>query len=209
MIAQIDDQFARILDVLEQTGQRENTVIIFTSDHGESLGDHGLMFKGCRFYEGLVRVPLIFSWPEHFESNLRSSALVELLDLTSTLMELCGLECPDYMQGKSLIPILRGDSDPSYHHDFVRSEYFDALDPHFTGGVGTFGTMFRTDQFKLCMYHDKGLGELYDLNADPWEFEDLWDDPQHQSIKHELIRDAFDAHVVLTTDMGSRRIAPM
>ena len=62
MIAQIDDQFARILETLDRTGARDNTVIIFTSDHGEALGDHGLMFKGCRFYEGLVRVPLIFSW---------------------------------------------------------------------------------------------------------------------------------------------------
>jgi arylsulfatase A-like enzyme len=66
MIAQIDDQFGRILKALEESGQRENTVIIFTSDHGESLGDHGLMYKGCRFYEGLVRVPLIFSWPGKF-----------------------------------------------------------------------------------------------------------------------------------------------
>ncbi|WP_182865325.1 sulfatase family protein [Rhodopirellula sp. JC639] len=209
MIAQIDDQFARILQTLDRTGARDNTVIIFTSDHGEALGDHGLMFKGCRFYEGLVRVPLIFSWPGQFQSGLVCDGLVELLDLTSTLMELCGLECPDYMQGKSLLPILRGQSDPSQHHDFVRSEYFDALDPHFTGGVGTFGTMYRTPRYKLCLYHDKGLGELYDLQTDPWEFNDLWDDPVHQSIKHSLIHDAFDAHVVLTTDMGSRRIAPM
>jgi arylsulfatase A-like enzyme len=138
-----------------------------------------------------------------------SEGLVELLDLTSTLMELCGLECPEYMQGKSLLPILRGESDPKHHREFVRSEYFDALDPQFTGGVGTFGTMYRTDRYKLCMYHDKQLGELYDLRSDPWEFEDLWNDPKHQSVKNRMIRQAFDAHVVLTTDMGSRRIAPM
>ena len=59
------------------------------------------------------------------------------------------------------------------------------------------------------MYHDKQLGELYDLRSDPWEFEDLWNDPKHQSVKNRMIRQAFDAHVVLTTDMGSRRIAPM
>jgi arylsulfatase A-like enzyme len=62
MIAQIDDQLERILDCLEETRQRDNTVIILTSDHGEMLGDHGLLYKGCRYYEGLVRVPLIFSW---------------------------------------------------------------------------------------------------------------------------------------------------
>lgn len=209
MIAQIDDQFARILKELDDAGQRDNTVIIFTSDHGETLGDHGLMFKGCRFYEGLVRVPLIFSWPREFRGGLVSEALIELLDLTSTLAELAGLNCPDYMQGKSLLPILQGNADPTIHRDFVRCEYFDALDPHFTGGTGTFGTMFRTPRYKLCIYHDKDLGELYDLELDPWEFEDLWESTEHQTIKHQLIREAFDAHVVLTTDMGSRRIAPM
>jgi arylsulfatase A-like enzyme len=209
MIAQIDDQLARILEVLDRTGQRENTVILFTSDHGETLGDHGLMFKGCRFYEGLVRVPLIFSWPGQLQSGLVSDALVELTDMSSTLMNLCGLECPPYMQGHSLLPIMNGDADPAGKRTFVRSEYFDALDPFFTGGTGTFGTMYRTRNHKLSMYHNKGLGELYDLEADPWEHNDLWDSPDHQGIKHDLIRDAFDAHVVLTTDMGSERIAPM
>ena len=209
MIAQIDDQFARILDLLDQTGQRDNTVIIFTSDHGESLGDHGLMFKGCRFYEGLIRVPLIFSCPARFQRGLISNGLVELLDLTSTLMELSGLTCPETMQGKSLLPVLCGEADPNQLREFVRSEYFDALDPKFTGGTGTFGTMHRTERYKLCMYHNKDLGELYDLKEDPWEFNDLWDAPDHQEIKHRLIREAFDAHVVLTTDMGSPRIAPM
>ncbi len=91
MIALIDDQFARILDVLDATGQRDNTAIIFTSDHGEALGDHGLLEKGCRFYEGLVRVPLIFSWPGQFDRNRQSDALVELLDMTATIVELSRL----------------------------------------------------------------------------------------------------------------------
>lgn len=209
MIAQIDDQFARILEYLDDTGQRESTVVIFTSDHGESLGDHGLMYKGCRFYEGLVRVPLIFDWAGHFQQNLQSNALVELLDLTATLLELAGLDQPEYMQGQSLIPILTGESDPNHHRDFVRSEYFDALDPHFTGGSGTFGTMYRTDRYKLSVYHDKDLGELYDLAVDPWEFNDLWNSKEHEPIKNQLIYESFNAHVTLTTDMGSKRIAPM
>ena len=209
MIAQIDDQFARILQCLDQTGQRDNTVIIFTSDHGESLGDHGLMFKGCRFYEGLVRVPLIFSFPKRFLSGLRSHALVELTDLTATLVELTGLNQPNDMQGKSLLPILRGKQSPDHHRDFVRSEYFDSIDTHFTGGSGTYATMYRDTRYKLCVYHDKNLGELYDLEVDPWEFNDLWFSEKHHSIKHRMILESFNAHVVLTTDVGSKRIAPM
>ena len=65
----INDQLGRILQVLEESGQRDNTIVVFTSDHGETLGDHGLIQKGCRFYEGLVRVPLIFSWPGHIEAG--------------------------------------------------------------------------------------------------------------------------------------------
>lgn len=208
MIAQIDDQFARILAHLERTGQRKNTVIIFTSDHGESLGDHGLMFKGCRFYEGLVRIPLIFSWPERFLQGKQDHSLVELTDLSATLLDLAGVDQPSWMQGQTLLPALR-DSGDFVPRDFVRSEYFDALDPHFTGGTGTYATMFRDARYKLCMYHDHDLGELYDLDSDPWEFEDLWDSPEHQSIKYDLIRRSFNAHVTLTTDVGSRRIAPM
>ncbi len=208
MIAQIDDQFARILQCLDATGQRDNTVIIFTSDHGEALGDHGLMFKGCRFYEGLIRVPLIFSWPQHFESGKTSDELVELTDLTATLLELCGLEQPEYMQGRTLVPTLHG-KDSGHQRDFVRSEYFEALDPHFTGGTGSYATMYRDRRYKLCLYHDHNLGELYDLEEDPWEFNDLWNSAEHDAIKQRLILESFNAHVVLTTDVGSRRIAPM
>lgn len=209
MIALIDEQFARLLSAIEDSGQRENTVIIFTSDHGETLGDHGLMQKGCRFYEGLVRVPLIFSWPGNLQQGLQSSALVELLDLSHTLLELTGCDVPEHVQGKSLVPILTGQNTPNHLRDFVRCEYFDALDPHFTGGTGTFATMHRTERYKLTIYHDKDLGELYDLQEDPWEFQNLWDSPEHQQIKHQLVYESFNAHVNLTTDVGSKRIAPM
>ena len=91
----------------------------------------------------------------------------------------------------------------------MRSEYFDALDSHFTGGNGTFATMHRTRRHKLVLYHGHQVGELYDLQADPWEFTNLWDDPASQDAKHRLIHESFDAHVTLTTDVGSRRIAPM
>ncbi len=209
MIAQIDDQFGRILAALDETGQRDNTLIIFTSDHGESLGDHGLMYKGCRFYEGLVRVPLIISWPQRFARNKQSDALVEMLDLSATLLDLAGVEEPEYLQGTSLRPLLTGESGGPDHREFVRCEYFDALDPHFTGGSGTFATMHRTRRHKLCVYHGKGVGELFDLENDPWEHDNLWENPAHEALKNHLLAESFDAHVLLTTDVGSERIAPM
>ncbi|MDP7020395.1 MAG: DUF4976 domain-containing protein, partial [Pirellulaceae bacterium] len=155
------------------------------------------------------RVPLIFSCPPRYQSDLRSDALVELLDMTATILDVAGAPLPDYCQGRSLLPILVGEASPDEHREFVRCEYFDALDPHFTGGTGTFATMYRNRSHKLSVYHSHGLGELFDLERDPWEFDNLWADPQSESLKSELIRRSFDAHVMLTTDVGSRRIAPM
>ena len=163
MIALIDDQLARIIQRLDETGQRDNTVIIFTSDHGESLGDHGLLLKGCRFYDGLVRVPLIFNCPDTVAAGLRSPALVELLDMSATILDFAGIELPEYFQGRSLRPILHGDASPDHHRDSVRSEYFDALAAKFCAGNASFATMYRTPRHKLVVYHRDNLGELFDL----------------------------------------------
>jgi arylsulfatase len=209
MIALIDDQFGRLLAHLDATGQRDNTLVIFTSDHGETLGDHGLIYKGCRFYEGLIRVPLIFRWPAAVKAGLRSDALVELLDMSATMLDAAGVAMPDYFQGRSLMPILRGEAPADHFRESVRCEYFDSLDASFTGGYGAFATMYRRGRYKLSVYHGKKLGELYDLETDPEEFENLWDSPDHQALKNELILESFDDHVLKTTDVGSKRIAPM
>ena len=204
MIKLIDNQVGRILETLEETGQREQTVILFTSDHGEMLGDHGLIQKGCRFYEGLVRVPLIFSWPGHFESGVKSDELVELLDIAPTLLELAGLTVPDRMQGKSLLPILQGKAPDDHHRDFVRCEYYDAVDlPD-----GTFATMYRDRSHKLVVYHGHQHGELYDLEADPDEFENLWDEPGSQGLKLDLMKRSYDSSM-LAMDRGPRRVGPI
>ena len=201
MIELIDHNVGRMLDALERTGQRENTVVIFTSDHGETLGDHGLLLKGCRFYESLVHVPLLISWPGRFKSGLRSGALVELTDLAPTLLELAGLAVPDSMHGKALTAILEGRSSADRHREFVRSEYYRAL-----AGVQSFGTMVRSERFKQVVYHGHGLGELFDLDADPGEFENLWDDPRLAQVRHEHMVMNFDA-LALASDVGPPRVS--
>ncbi len=204
MIKLIDDQLGRILEVLNETGQRENTVMIFTSDHGEMLGDHGLIQKGCRFYEGLVRVPLIFSLPGHFVQGLKSEALVELVDKVPTLLDIVGLPIPELMHGRSLLPILRGEADAGFHRDFVRCEYYDALDMR----DHTYATMYRDKQHKLVVYHGHTEGELYDLSVDPDEYNNLWHITEKQEIKLELLKRSFDASM-FAMDRGSKRVGPM
>jgi arylsulfatase len=203
MVELIDENVGRMLDALERTGQAGNTLVIFTSDHGETLGDHGLLMKGCRFYEGLVRVPLLLRLPGQIPAGLRSETLVELTDIAPTLLELAGLSVPVEMQGRSLLPILKGGALPVQHRDFVRCEYYAALPmgKHPQPNTGTRATMIRNRRYKLTIYHGTGLGELFDLQQDPWEFDNLWDDPGCAEVRFELTRQSFDA-LAAALDLG-------
>ncbi len=206
MIELIDDNVGRMLDSLERTGQRDNTIIIFMSDHGEALGDHGLLLKGCRFYEGLARVPLILSWPCRFLEGARRQSLVELLDIAPTLLDLAGVPIPERMQGISLRNLLIDAEAQDHHRDFVRCEYFQAINPSMTRNYsGTFATMIRDERYKLVVYHGHGLGELFDLETDPDEFDNLWDDPALIETKLALMQRSFDA-LALATDIGPKQI---
>lgn len=196
----IDENVGRILQALEETGQRDNTLIVFTSDHGNTTGDHGLRAKGCRFYEGLVRVPLIFSWPARVRQGLRSDALVELTDITPTLLEATGLPIPETMQGKSLLPIATGAADPHNHRECVRSVFYRVLQ-----GPQTHATMIRSRRYKLVNYHGHGLGELFDLEKDPGEFDNRWDDPKYADVRFEMMTKNFDA-LAFAVDTGSKRV---
>ena len=207
MIELIDDNVGRMLDALERSGQRENTLVIFMSDHGEMLGDHGLVAKGCRFYEGLVRVPLIFSWPGQFEAGLVSDALVELIDVAPTLLELADVPAPARMQGRSLLPILRGAADPGQHRDFVRCEYYSALNSLDKAQFRCdYATMLRDRRYKLVVYHGRDGGELFDLQRDPGEFDNLWDDAEQSELRHRLMKRSFDA-LAFAVDLGTPQVS--
>ena len=233
----IDQNVGRVLDALEETGQRETTIVIFMSDHGETLGDHGLRAKGCRFYEGLIRVPLIVSWPVHFLQGLRSPALIELTltDIAPTLLDAAGVPVPDGLQGKSLMTLLTGSSDPGEHREYVRCEYYAALGrryqmasvpageeeawvkqnhpqwaalPHqdfrWRKGQQSYATMIRTRRFKLVNYHGLDCGELFDLETDPNEFDNLWNDPNYAQTRFDLTVKNFDA-LAFAVDTGCMR----
>lgn len=202
MIELIDFSVGRILDFLDDQGLRENTIVIFTSDHGESLGDHGLLLKGCRFYEGLVRVPLLISGPAWMRGQ-RSDELVELTDLAPTLLDAASVPVPESMAGRSLVPILTGTAAQDVHRESVRAEYYHTLNGDVPGREfsGSYGTMIRTRTHKLVTYHGHETGELFDLVADPWEHENLWDDPAAAGIRFELMKRSFD-QTARAVDLG-------
>ena len=191
MCEHIDHEVGRILDALEASGQAENTIVVFMSDHGEMLGDHGLLLKGPHFYEEAVRVPLIIRWPAKFKAGLESDALVELIDLAPTFLEAIGQEIPSRIQGRSLLPICTGEADPGKHRTGVFSEYYNA----WSHRRQAYGSMWRTRDWKIVVYHGETCGELYDLQNDPDEFDNLWGDPMATELKMDLMKACFDASV--------------
>ncbi|MFV0332472.1 MAG: sulfatase [Tropicimonas sp.] len=204
MIAQVDEMVGQLVDRLDETGRRRDTLVLFMSDHGEMLGDHGLLYKGCRFYEGLVHVPMILSLPGQVCEGVRSDALVELVDIPATLLEAADLPLPAQNQGLSFWPLATGRTDPHRHKDFVLSEYFDALGaPDF---VGSRGSMYFDGRHKIAIYHDVGAGELFDLAEDPGELNDLWDSPGHAALKADLVLRHFSA-MMCRSGAGAERVA--
>ena len=192
----VDMHFGRIIDALDRLGLRDNTVIIFTSDHGEMVGDHGLIQKGCRFYDSAVRVPLIFSCPARFYSGKQVSAITELTDIAPTIAQLAGIDFPD-VHGQSLLPALADCGEEFTEREFVRCEYYNSC----RGPVGikpTYATMYRDKRYKLVTYHGIDYGELYDMELDPREDHNLWEDPAYTALRFDLMKKSFDTSVVLS-----------
>ena len=103
MVTLIDDQVGRILQCLDETGQAEDTLVIFMSDHGEMLGDHGIYFKGPHFYDCQLRIPLIIRWPkEGVLAGRKIDGLIELVDLAPTFLDAADIEIPGQMQGEKV-----------------------------------------------------------------------------------------------------------
>ena len=177
----IDEQVGRLLEALEATGQLENTIVIFTSDHGELLGDHGLYLKGPFFYEPSIRVPLIVAGPG-VRSGARSPALVELADLAPTLLDAAGLERHPGMQSRSLWPLLSGQASLDRHREDVYCEYYNALDlaPR-SYGAGDDGARRAIQAGRDARVGDRANCTIW--RRIPAETRNLWDAPEAQGIK--------------------------
>ncbi|NOX55920.1 MAG: sulfatase-like hydrolase/transferase [Planctomycetes bacterium] len=170
VITHMDAQIGRLLQALAETGQIDNTLIIFTSDQGVAIGSHGLRGKQ-NMYEHTIGVPLILSGPG-IPKGRRCGAQCYLRDLFPTTCELVGLPVPASVQGKSLLPILRGERKKLYPYVFA---YFRSCQ-----------RMVRTDRWKLIRYPQIDREQLFDLSADPFERHDLSGDPAHRDILSRL-----------------------
>jgi len=201
-IEHTDAQLELLLSNLQKGGHLDNTIILFHSDHGEMCGDHGLYWKGAYSYEQLLHVPMIFVWENHIVKNLHSSALVELVDIAPTLLELAGIEIPYYMQGKSLAGILTGKADPERHKDAIHSEYYYAM----PGIHEYYISIYSDGKYKIAVHHNEPISELYNLEEDPNEFQNLWNNPAYIDVQMEYLKKCFDLTCLCTMDPRPRAI---
>ncbi|MGI9598476.1 MAG: sulfatase family protein [Acidimicrobiales bacterium] len=186
MIEMIDDRIGRILDAMDRLDQTRDTIVVFTTDHGDMMGDHGLMLKGRMHYKGTLQVPMIIADPRRRAG--RTSSLAGSLDLGQTLLELGGLDRFDGMQGTSLVPILDDRSATVRDHVLIEDDL-----PHATAAIRSSIAKTRTLVTETHKYtrHDNGEDQLYDLFADPEELVHLGAaDPVRRAEMIERLTDA-------------------
>ncbi len=185
----IDDQIGRILNTLERTGSLDDTIIIFTADHGDMAGGHGMVWKSTRaFYEEVVRIPLILHLPRTLEPAV-CDIPTDSTDIMPTLLQLAGQPIPDQVQGQSVVPFLTGAKPLSQARKYTFSE---RVRPNPTGArkvlPGTKAAfMIRSKTHKLIRY-ENAAQYLYDLNTDPGETKNQIDNPKYAPIRAELSR---------------------
>ncbi len=179
-VTMIDEKVGEILETLETNGYLENAVVIFTSDHGDCLGDHGHSQKWT-MYDTITKMPVIVWSPGRFHGNRRIDALCQLFDLGPTILELAGIEPPATFEAESLLPALK--DEPWDGREYVFSEH--GRDATLT--ATEFMTMVRNHKWKLVHYMDDTAGQLFNLIDDPDEVNNLWDDPAYADVKLKLL----------------------
>jgi arylsulfatase A-like enzyme len=184
-VQSIDDNVGRLLDWLDANGLRENTIVIYTSDQGFFLGDHGLYDK--RFmYEPSIKMPFLIRWPGVIKPGSVQDGLVINSDFAPTFLEAAGLRVPTDMQGRSIIPLLKGERPADWRRSFYYRYYHDPGHHNTRAHYGV-----RTETHKLIYYWTKDQWELYDLRRDPDELHNLYADPASQPIVSELKAELF------------------
>ena len=176
-VTSMDKEIGRVLDYLDQSGLSENTIVIYSSDQGFYLGDHGWYDKRW-MYEESLRMPLIVRWPGVVDPGSRNSHIVQNIDFASMFLDMAKLTVPDDMQGVSLVPILRGE-DPEGWREYAYYHYLAYPDwhmvkPHY--GI-------RSDRYKLINYYTIDEWELFDLENDPDEMMSVYNQPEYTGIR--------------------------
>lgn len=178
LITYLDDKIGRLLQVLEETGQRENTLVIYISDHGEMAGEYG-MWRKSNFREFSARIPVLMSWPGRLPEGRRVTEVVSLVDVVAGMLEEAGAPMDASLDGDSLMPLARGDEGA------VQTWKDEAFSEYLAHGVTGPMAMLRRGRYKL-IYSIGDPPELFDLASDPNELRDLASDPDYRQIRDDL-----------------------
>lgn len=178
-VASVDENLGRVLAYLGESSLSETTLVVYASDQGFFLGDHGWYDKRW-MYEESLRVPLIVRWPGVVRPGSENRELVQNLDLAPTFLEAAGVEVPSGMQGRSLVPLLRGE-EPEDWRDAIYYHYYEhgahGVPRHY--GIGT-------ERYKLIHYPESDEWELFDLAEDPDELRSVYANPRYADVVEEL-----------------------
>ena len=180
-ISSVDDNIGRLLDYLDESGLAENTLVIYTSDQGFYLGEHGWFDK--RFiYDESFKTPLVARWPNVIKAGSQEDEMVQNLDFAQTLLDVAGIKQPEDMQGESLLPLLKGDKE-NWSRDAVYYHYYEYPAVHMV--KRHYGLV--TKEYKLAhFYYDVDEWELYDRLKDPNEMNNVYDDVAYQDVVTQL-----------------------
>jgi len=179
-IASVDDNIGRVLNYLDRQGLSENTIVIYSSDQGFYLGDHGWYDKRW-MYEESLRMPFIVRWPGKVKPGSVNTDLVQNLDFAETFLDVAGAPIPADMQGQSLLPLFEGKT-PEDWRDSIYYQYYEYPAVHMV--ARHYGV--RTARYKLIHYYDIGEWELFDLETDPDELKSVYDVEAYAGIRAEL-----------------------
>lgn len=178
MISLMDKYIGEILDKLDELGMAEETLVVFTSDHGHFFGQHGLQYKGGFHYEDLIKVPFIVRYPNAVPANKINDALVSLVDLAPTFLDFADIDIPLPMTGKSQKNVWLAQEISARDHVITEFRHEPTTIHQKT---------YVDKRYKITFYYNQTYGELFDLQKDPGEFNNLWDKKEYQSLKQELM----------------------
>jgi len=181
MISMIDDAVGEVMGALSPIANRDDTVVMFNSDHGDHLGDHRLLLKGAEHYEQITRVPFIWSDPAG-PRGARTDAFAQTIDLSTTILERASIEPSMGMQGINLLPVIDGGAG----RERVLIQYDHQVPSAGFGREPRVHTV-RHGQWRLSLFDGLDWGELYDLESDPDEFHNLWDEPAAAAAKVKML----------------------
>jgi arylsulfatase A-like enzyme len=182
-IASVDDNVGRVLKYLDESGLGKDTVVVYSSDQGFYLGDHGWFDKRW-MYEESLRMPLMVRWPGVVKPGSENSDLVQNLDFAETFLDMAGVKGPDDMQGRSLVPLLKGKT-PEDWRKSIYYHYYEWFGPNTVHNVQRHDGV-RTDRYKLVHYYLIDEWELFDLKKDPRELKSVYKDPAYAMVVKEL-----------------------